>query len=79
MYMTCGSWCLQLLVKKVRPHTGLAATRVDLLGRSDQCGVDIFDEFVCARELADILTGEVSRQDVNKSMILLLIYPRPGF
>lgn len=32
----------------MRPYGSLPATRVDLLGTSDQCGVDIFNEFASA-------------------------------
>lgn len=43
----CNSCCLEVLVKRVRPHAGRAATRVGFLGDGDQDGGNIFAEFVC--------------------------------
>jgi hypothetical protein len=48
MFMSCDSWCLNELVKRVRPHGCLPATRAKFLGEGDQDAVDIFGEFVGA-------------------------------
>ena len=44
--------------ERVRPHACLAATRVNLLGRSDQCGVDVFDDLVWAGRVDSHLVWE---------------------
>ena len=36
---------LDVLVKQVRHHGCLPATRANFLGEGDRCGVDIFGEF----------------------------------